>query len=709
MSEVVEEAAQIDVRWPKAVLKRLAKGPEQQVVLEALAAGLAKRDPAQAIEFTEEFELGSLERTGANLAIAAALPESDQALAQQVLQEAISYFTPWGSEQAAQMAVRLLEIRSYVDLPEPPEADAALARLANRITQTDPRAWGDLVEELSSYLQQEQDRVVRAPIQAGVALRLARFNPEVARAFFILEGHFLFQSDFERLPIADITRGAMAMLAADPSTGHRLLEIAERRCHSPSEWTEFFDTLIELLQTSPGLSPANAEHLINSAERAVDRGVPDDEWRQLSYAAEQLVASAPAAAGRLLRLDPDEDRMRRSLIRVAKKAAAVDAASAGDIATAAERLVLSIFDESEQSNELIGLAEAFAAFDPEHAIRLLKSMPATGVLRSIAISRVAAVFASAFPDRIGMLIDTLDTGDGTASLMTDVFEGVAKVDPDRAMRLVAPLPDSPHKNLVIASAAETMAETAPGRSAELAFEIDDEFQRANALETIVRKIVADDPEQAAALARRIPDNDRGDYARISALCAASEAFIAQDPNQAEELLVLAERTADSMDDGCLKGSLLHDIASAYIEIGTAPLRVSKLLTRAEACASASGDDDADRRTSLLAEVMIGWAAIAPKRAERIAESLPDQWSGRDADLGSAAIAMAAADPRRAEQFAAMIGDKWELLRTQSALVEEFCKSAPARAERLALSMAPGSYRTRALLKVADAEVRRQSW
>ena len=49
-----------------------------------------------------------------------------------------------------------------------------------------------------------------------------------------------------------------------------------------------------------------------------------------------------------------------------------------------------------------------------------------------------------------------------------------------------------------------------------------------------------------------------------------------------------------------------------------------------------------------------------------------------------------------------ITDRAEQTRTVEALVEEFCESAPARAERLALVMEPGWHRIKALLSVAQA-------
>lgn len=714
LGEVVEAAVQLDERWPRAVLKRLGdaplkNAPLKQVVIEAMARGLTDKDIPGAIAFAREFAVSTPERTGAMIAIAAAMPEVEQVLAQGVLGDAAESCRRGRGPETLPTLLRLLEIESYAAGRTPPDADADLARVAVGLTQGNPGALRNFVATLRIRLEQVPDHAVRMQFQADAAVRMAKFDPRAAREFFYMGGHLLHEVSFEELPIREITQGGAAILGIDPSTGHRILEIAERRCRDQADWIEFFEALMDLLHASSAPAPGVAGHLTTMVERATDQ-VSDNELWRLSYASEALIASAPEAASRLLRLDPDEDRMRRHLIRLAKAVATVDVVAARDIATAAERLVLSIIDEAEETNELIELAQAFAGFDPEHAIRLLNSIPAGGFHRSYAIAKVAEVFASVYPDRIEMLIGALDPGDKPETLRTDVYTGVARVDPEWAMRLVDPLPDSPFKDSVIASAAETMAKTAPEHAAELAFEIRDESSRGDALAMLVRKFVDVDPERAAALARRIPDILACDHPRVTSLCTASRALIAQHPAQARELLVLAERTAGLRNDDGLKGLLLFRIAKVYIEIGSSSLRVSNLLKQAESCASASEEDHEENRTGLKAKLMIGWASIAPKRAELMLLALPAEWWVlRNSDLREAAIAMAPTDPRRAEQFAAMIGLKSELLRTQAALVEEFCQSAPARAERLALSMEPGENRTRALLAVAEAEVRRQSW
>jgi hypothetical protein len=704
LREVVETAVGLDERWPRAVLKRLAEGRDKQACVEAMAAGLAKRDPQQALEFAEEFAQGSPEYTGAHLSIATALSGIAPVLAHRSLRNAFDHFTDRYGEREVLLAVRLLEIHGYASGRDPDDADAAIAQVARDRKNWNPQHWDSLAPRLNAYLRQERLPELRTPAHALVALRLAIFNPEAARDFFVIEGHFLPEPSFAQVPIANIVRGAGSMLGFDPPTGHRLLEIAERRCRTEEDWIELFDTLIEALQDAPG-PPAMADHLVTSVERAIDH-IPDEECWQLRSAAVSLAATAPAAAGRLLRFDPDEDRMRAGLIEVAREAASVDAVAARPIAAAAERLVLSILDETEQANE-VELAQAFAAIDPDHAMRVLRSVPDENYRQTLALTKVAAAFTKSHPERIEPLISEFASGDRSDSRMGHIYEGVAEVDPARAMQLAASMRDSPYKDSVIAEAAERIAANAPAEAAEIAVGLSDEFKRAHTLNAIVRTIAADHPDRAAVLARQIPTEPSCAYARATALSTASRALAPDRPDQAEYLLSLAERAAGAMDDGHLKGSVLCGIAGSYIAIGLVSLRASKLLAQAEQCAETATDEE--RRVALLYDIMVAWAAIAPKHAERLAAALPEHWNRRDWRLREAAIAMAPGDPRRAEQFASKIGERWEHLRALEAMVEEFCESAPARAERLALAMEPGVYRTEALLKVAEATKRRQSW
>lgn len=705
LREVIDVSVGLDARWSRAVFKRLADGGEKQAFVEATAAGLAKRDPHRAFDFASEFTEGSPEHTGAHLAIASALPESEPELALRSLQTAINHSTSHYGEREVLLALRILEIHSYACGREPGEADAALARVARDLMEWDPRVWTDAVAELHAFLKQDRVPASEPTFHTEVALRLATFDPGSALDFFVLEGRFLQERSLTQVAIPVIVRGAGAMLGFDPPTGHRLLEIAERRCHTTADWTALYSALHELLRASPGPAPAIAGHLVTAVERAVDQ-VPQDEYWQLRVTPDHLVATAPAAAGRLLRLDPDEDRARAGLISLARKAAAVDAVAARSIATAAERLVLSILDETEQADKIASLAEAFAAIDPDHALRLVRAIPETSYRQAGAIRRVANVFTRSFPDRIEPLAVEFTSHDERR--VFDVYSGIAEVDPARAVGLVASMADSRDKQAIIALAARNLMLSEPDQASEIALGLSDTAERAHTLHSLVSRIAASDPDRAAVLARKIPTDAKCAFDRATALCSASRALSPHRPDQAEYLLSLAERSADLMDDGPLKGSVICNIAHSYIKSGLVSFRVSQLLAAAERLvpAEAAGGNMLIGKTRL--EIMVAWAAIAPTQAERIASESRESSRSRDFYLRSAAIAMAPADPRRAEQFAFKISDQWERLQTIAVLVGELCESAPARAERLALAMEPGEHRTRALLAVAEALQRRRS-
>jgi hypothetical protein len=642
--------------------------------------------------------------------IAAALSgsksESDQILALNALDAALDSSTEGEGEQGAQMILRLLRIGLTDDregLPVPSAADAGLIRMARALGESDPDRWRDLLGDLARCIVAIEEPALKAALHADAGLQLSHVNVEAARGFFLAQGHFLPESAFVALTISSIANGGATMLEFDPPTGHRLLEIAERRCKTATEWTDLFRTLLLRLKNAPPADPLTSDHLVNVVERAVER-VPETELRELEWTAFRLYTAAPAAAGRLLRLDPDEDRMRGNLIRIAKDTASVDIAAARDLAFAAERMVLSILDESEQTRAFVDLAEAFAAIDPGHAIRLAKSLPDNG-RRSAAITRVATVFAASFPDQVETLIAEVSSDELDETQRFAIYEGIARADPARAMRLATPLPDSIHKRSIISRSIMATARIAPEEAEALAFNIQDSHERAQVLDSIVFTVARDHPQHAADLARQIPTNARCARARTAALIRAGEALAAQDPDQAEELLALAEHAAAMMEHAYLKGPALCDIAGSYTKIGVAPIRASKLLAQAEQFASMGSDG---HQTRLLLDIMVAWAAIAPRQAERIAAALPAAGPESDMKFRYAAVAMAPTDPRLAEQFALRISDPRERLWARRELVAEFCRSAPARAERLAIDMEPSWDRTHALLTVAQALHRRRS-
>ncbi|MDA1360481.1 caspase family protein [Glycomyces luteolus] len=565
---IVRVAAKLDPKWPLAVVRRLSPGETLQSVVEAMITGLAEVDEGFAreyldnlglsnpehageaslalidtypeLEFLNSLDLSSPVHVGASLALIDSLAEHKQDEAKDLMREAIAMSLELREgSQAARALVRVM--RMLAESSRGPHLGgrprSVLHSAARAIAVPKQDIGGRLERALGDLVAREKDPARRASLLADIAIRLSQFNPELAHGYFRVNGRFLPRTAFDAVPTAEIVVVAAAMLGTDPKSTYRLFEIAELRCRTEEDWTEYFHALIQLLQTSPDPSPTMADHLVTAVERTID-SIPADECRHLRSAAANLVATAPASAGRLLRLDPDEDRMRMGLIETAKEAAGVDAVAARNMAVAAERLVLSILNESKQADGLVDLVEAFAAVDPEHALRLLRSLLEGSFPQSLALKRVSRVFTKVFPDRIEPLIS--EFASRSDSSMSYLYGGIAEIDPARAIQLAAPMPDSSYKESVFAQAAASMALSAPGEAAQIALGIGDSFTRAHTLKKLVDIIATNDPDEAAVLARRIPTEPNCESAPIRAERLAFE--MAPGPERTQALLAVAKAT-----------------------------------------------------------------------------------------------------------------------------------------------------------------------
>ncbi|WP_205324073.1 caspase family protein [Glycomyces sp. YM15] len=647
--EVVKDSVRLDAKWANAVLKRLGSNRERQVVVEGLAAGLAERDPDRAIDFAREFAAEKPERIGAHLAVAASLNDATGGLREGLLMAAIAGCGWVRGRHAPRMIARVLEIEARAGEPTPDGGDEPLIRAAKRLSASTPEVW----DALSSHLKHSIERLDRSSVpavQAEVALQLATFDPVLAGRFFLREGNFLWENASEHLPISQIARCAATMIDSAPPIGHRLFEIAERRCRSEADWTALFITVMQALAAPPGPSLEAADRLVSVVERAIDQ-VADHDLRRLPHAAEHLVASAPAAAARLLRCDPDEDRVLAGLIRIIRPAADVDVYAARQMADTAERMALSILDETEQAERIADLAAAYAAIDPAHARRLLHSIPETGYRREMAIADVAEVLSASAPDQIQTLVDEFAGGEPSERLLSSVFEGVAQTDPAWAIRVASSDPGSPYLASVIAAAAQTMAARSPEEAAQVARGLQDPFRRAHTLCGIVRIVARDHPERAAEFAWQIPSERKCAYARASALSVAARAIAELQPSQAEELVSLAVSSANMLEDGNLKGSVLCEVAR--VAAGFAPTLASRLLLQAEQCVSTETTEAEADQTRILTRIMVVWAVVAPKQAERLLNELPGYWGSRDYDLGVAGGGRGAPPPPPPARIAAL--------------------------------------------------------
>ncbi len=715
VSEIIEASARLDPKWPKAILKRLGAGEIRQAALEALVSELAIHDSAQAVDIVQEQPPATPDRVSACLALAGALHESEQELAESTMQEVInSLGLLEGSRRAVATAVRVMGIFASAadsdnDASEPGRSDTeiALRRVASAVANLAPQNILARVDnELHRLVSSFADASEREAMVAEAALLLAPFDPQTALHYLSEDGHLLPRSAFEHVPVSGTAKGAAAMLGLQPGTADRLFEFALRRYQPEKDWVELLSTLLSLLKTAPAHASTYADHLIQTLERVVEH-VPEEHLWMLSDTAEELAATAPAVAEQLLNLDPDEESIRRELMAAARAAAPVDIDAAKRMAARAERMVSSIVDAEERTRELMYLAEAYAAIDPHHAIRLLRSIPPKDSLLAVALSHVAKVMAAEFPSLIDNLILSIDQHENANALVADIVEGVAAVDPDWAVRLALPLPDSVFKGSALAVAVVGLIERSTSTAEKVARSISHLGYRAQAMASVAKAVAETEPEQAASIARDIPDDDECLQHKADAYLSAALVLLSVQSSIAESYLARAERTARKIADAQIgKCTVFTRIAVAYN--GIAPTHASLLLNEAEQLALEVPDEYGDFRTSVLSGIMVAWATVGPGQSERIAMQLPEDWDYRDMRIQEAVEAMSDFDSRRAERMMRLISNEDERLEVHSDLVKSMSAVSPARAERLALELPPGEHRALALLAVAEALHQRQS-
>lgn len=719
LSSLISEAVRIDPKWSEAVLKRLGRGDTRHMAIEALVSGLAEHNADLAFNFVQKkVRPNTADCVIACLALAAATAESavqaegsKEMMAAKAMAEVVgSALTMPRGRQEANTLVRVLRLFAEARTAAADDrlsmaGKSALHWFALRAADEHPDFAQSLMSRLDHCIADESDLAAKEALQAEIALRLAAFDSAAALDRFTIDEHFLPQTAFQAIRPELIANGAAAMFSTDLQTAYRLFEVAERRCRSEVDRAALFDSLMVLLVSPPMSIAPYADHLVEVLERLVDQ-VPDAMLRRLSIVARSLAATAPQISEGLLRLDPDERRSRRALIAAARAATTEDPAAARRMAASVERMIGSVESEAEQLVDLVHLTAVLAPIDFDHALHLLRSLPPEGSWKLTVAMESAEALALSAPDRIDEFIGILGSEQDAEIMIAGAAQGIAGVDPQRAVTIALPLPNSALKGTILVRAVFALIPHALEDADELARRIESpSSHRANAMAAVAGAISSSDFDHAAAIAESIPEDSGSRIYKFTAFTAAARSAAVSMPRKAEKYLAAAEYIARSIsDEDPQKCLALATVATAHAP--TAPIRASHLLAEAEELAL-DMPQGPDGRYSLLAELMITWAGVAPGQAERIAEQLPVHWPPRDEKLQLAVGAMAAIDPRRAEALANAIGDDDVRLGVQSDLVSTMSGSSPAKAERLALSLPSGEHRTRALLVVAEALHRRR--
>jgi hypothetical protein len=184
--------------------------------------------------------------------------------------------------------------------------------------------------------------------------------------------------------------------------------------------------------------------------------------------------------------------------------------------------------------------------------------------------------------------------------------------------------------------------------------------------------------------------------------------VQRDQARAVQVLVDAERVANSITEKYQRAQALADIAGAMAAIDLA--HAERLADEAERIANSIGEPDTGKsvKAGALAEIAEKLAAIDPDRAEqlfaeveRIANSMIDKSSATHT-LADIAEKMAAIDPGGAERIANSLSGEFYKRWTRADIAEKMAAIDPARAERIANSITDEAHREHALADVARA-------
>jgi hypothetical protein len=187
--------------------------------------------------------------------------------------------------------------------------------------------------------------------------------------------------------------------------------------------------------------------LIFDAERIAQSITNEDEKAEaLSDIAEALAATDPDRAEQIAQSITDKVEKVWALGSVAEVVATTDPDRAARIIAVAERGAHSITDEDQKELAMMGIAMGLAATDPDRAERIVQSITPSHSKGS-ALIKIAKALVTINPDRAMRLLDEAERAAKLPfslferdSVLCDVAEVAAAIDPDRAEAATNPSP-----------------------------------------------------------------------------------------------------------------------------------------------------------------------------------------------------------------------------------------------------------------------------
>lgn len=352
------------------------------------------------------------------------------------------------------------------------------------------------------------------------------------------------------------------------------------------EWKAL--ALSKIAQVLAKVDKAKAISLLDDALHFV-RQIRDQSW-QLSVLLTVIGAFTDVDAKQVPQIVmdlPSETLQILALSDAAEKLAQKERQTALKFLSEAERIAMAIEDEDSRDEALNAVAEAFALFDIEHALKIaqtIKSLPSKAATL-IGIVSVSPDLGKQQAERMleegTKIAKQIKDPEERAMVLDELIEVLSKIDFQQAIALTDLFAFPERKAVALSVIAQSLTGDNPvkarellNEAAQLARKVRDPDRQASAWRSICATMALLDIEQALNWARQIHDRDwrnwtLGDIAAIVANSSCDEAIkIAQEIDDLEErsstLADIAFALASSDFEGALK--IAHKIPDAFYRV-----------------------------------------------------------------------------------------------------------------------------------------------
>jgi hypothetical protein len=331
---------------------------------------------------------------------------------------------------------------------------------------------------------------------------------------------------------------ARVVTTFDPNRAVLLIADAEHMAESiPAEASKNL-ALVSVTEAMAIIDADRAEHIA--------RSITDEDRKAsaLGWIVYVIAAADPGRAERIARSISYKEVEAPALALIAKVVSATDPARAARLIEEAERLARSIsydigdaeFRDKEIGMILASIAIEVAAFDPDHAVRIARSITSEDESsQARTLVTVAEAMSAADPDRAARLIveaeriaQSITSEFSKAYTLAGIADAVRAADPDRVARLIAEVEHIARsitsvdtKSSLLADIVKVVAAADPDRAERIAQSIVNEDSKAVALARIVGAIAAADPGRAEHIAESITSEYWKAVALTSILRAAA--------------------------------------------------------------------------------------------------------------------------------------------------------------------------------------------